>query len=44
MKNETMKNMAGIILFYMLIVFGVVILNARVSTTHEVSNTITLSN
>lgn len=44
MKNETMKNVAGIILFYMLIVFGVVILNARVSTTSEVKSTITLNN
>ncbi len=44
MKNETMKNMAGIILFYMLIVFGVVIINARLSTTTEVKSPITLNN
>lgn len=44
MKNETMKNMAGIILFYMLIVFGVVTINARLSTTTEVKSPIALNN
>ncbi len=44
MKNETMKNMAGVILFYLLIVLGVIVINARMESIPDVSNTVTLSN
>jgi hypothetical protein len=42
MKNETMRNMAGVLLFYLLIVFGVIALNARMANLPNVSNAITL--
>lgn len=29
MKKETMKNMAGILLFYIILVLGVIVINAR---------------
>ncbi len=44
MKNETIRNMAGIILFYLFIVLGVVAINARIASITDNTNTVTLSN
>lgn len=44
MKKETMRNMAGIILFYIFIVLGVIAINARVASISENPNTINFSN
>lgn len=44
MKNETIRNMAGIILFYLFIVLGVVAINARMASIAENANVVTMSN
>ena len=44
MKNETIKNVAGIILFYLLIIFGVIAINYRLETLPESSNIAILGN
>ncbi len=44
MKNETIRNMAGIILFYLFIVLGIVAINARMASIASNTNTVTLSN
>lgn len=44
MKNETIKNVAGIILFYLLIIFGVIAINYRLETIPESSNIAILGN
>ncbi|MGN1371112.1 MAG: hypothetical protein ACI4XM_02370 [Candidatus Coprovivens sp.] len=44
MKNETIRNMAGIILFYLFIVLGVVAINARMASISENANVVTMSN
>ena len=41
MKNETMKNVAGIILLYVIIILGVV-LNARMGEINESTKVISL--
>ena len=43
MKKEYLVNLAGILLFYSIIVFGVIALNARVGNTGNTSNGISLS-
>lgn len=44
MKNETIRNVAGVVLFYLLIVLGVVAINYRIETLNETGNTISLGN
>lgn len=44
MKKETIRNMAGIILFYLFIVLGVVAINARIASISENTNTINFNN
>ena len=44
MKNETIRNMAGIILFYLFIVLGVIAINARVANESDKTNVINFSN
>jgi hypothetical protein len=44
MKNETIRNMAGIILFYLFIVLGVIAINARVANVSDNTNVINFSN
>ena len=43
MKKEYLVNLAGIILFYSIIVFGVIALNARVGNLNNSSNGISLN-
>lgn len=35
MRNETIKNVAGVILFYLLIIFGVIAINYRLENLNE---------
>lgn len=42
MRNETLRNVAGIILFYMLIVGGVLAINARIGAISESTSTIAI--
>ncbi len=44
MKKETMRNMAGIFLFYLLIVLGVVAINARIGVINEGVTSVSLGN
>lgn len=44
MKNETIRNVAGIILFYLFIVLGVVAINARIASITDNTNSVVLSN
>lgn len=44
MKKETIRNVAGIFLFYMLIIFRVVAINARIGTINEGVNSVSLGN
>lgn len=44
MKNESIRNMAGIILFYIFIVLSVVAINARIASITDGANTVTMSN
>lgn len=43
MKKEYLVNLAGILLFYSIIVFGVIALNARVGNVGNTSNGISLN-
>ena len=43
MKNETIRNMAGIILFYIFIVLGIVAINARVASVANNANSVTIT-
>jgi len=43
MKKEYLVNLAGILLFYSIIVFGVIALNARVGNTGNTGNGISLN-
>jgi len=42
MKKETMKNLAGIILFYAIIILGVVLVNARMGVINESNPVVSL--
>lgn len=42
MKKENVKNLVGVILFYAIIIMGVVALNARVEYLHETNNIVSL--
>ena len=42
MKIETMKNVAGIILLYVIIILGVVLVNARMGEINESTKVISL--
>ena len=42
MKSETMKNVAGVILLYIIVLFGIVIINARMGEVNESSQIISL--
>lgn len=44
LKNDMMKDMAGIILFYLLIVLCVLVMNSSVTNIPEVTNSIVTSN
>ena len=43
MKKEYLVNLAGILLFYSIIVFGVIALNARVGNLNNTSSGISLN-
>ncbi len=42
MKSETMKNVAGILLLYVIIILGVVLVNARMGEINESTKVISL--
>ncbi len=42
MKKETMRNLVGILLFYSIIVFGVIAINARLETIENEPQVISL--
>ena len=42
MKKETLRNVAGILLFYLVIVLGVIALNARLETIENEQTIISL--
>ena len=42
MKKETLRNVAGILLFYLIIVFGVIAVNARLETIESNDTIISL--
>ena len=42
MKKETMRNVAGILLFYLIIVFGVIAINARLESIESDTQIISL--
>ncbi len=44
MKKETIRNVAGVFLFYMLIILGVVAINARIGTINEGVTSVSLGN
>ena len=44
MKKENLKYVGGILLFYILIVFGVVAINARMEYVNEISGVVSLNN
>lgn len=44
MKNICLRNLVGVLLFYAFIVFGVVIINARMETINEASKVVSLGN
>lgn len=44
MKKEMIRNVAGIMLFYLLIVLGVVAINARLETINNVGQSVSLRN
>ena len=35
MKKETIKNIAGVVLLYLIIIFGVILVNARIESTQK---------
>ena len=35
MKKETIKNITGVVLLYLIIIFGVILLNARLESTQK---------
>ncbi len=42
MRNETIRNVAGVIILYMLIIGGVMVINARMGNVADYSNTTSL--
>lgn len=44
MKKEVMKNMAGIVLFYLVLIAGVLILDMRMDSLPDSPSTIKISN
>lgn len=44
MKNEMIRNVAGVIVLYLLIVGGVMLINARMGNVAESSNAVSLRN
>ena len=42
MKSETMKNVAGVILLYAIVLLGIVIVNARMGEVNESNQIISL--
>ena len=43
MKKETMQNLAGIVLFYLIIILGVVAINARIEQTQDTTPVVSLN-
>jgi len=44
MKSETIKNVAGVILFYLLIIVGVIAINYRLEYINETQNIVAFGN
>lgn len=44
MRKEMIRNVAGVILFYLLIIGGVIAINARMTSIAESNNTVSLGN
>ena len=42
MKSETMKNVAGVILLYVIVILGIVLVNARMGEINESHQVISL--
>ena len=42
MKTETMKNVAGVILLYVIVILGIVLVNARMREINESNQVISL--
>ena len=42
MKTETMKNVAGVILLYLVVILGIVLVNARMGEINESNQVISL--
>lgn len=42
MKTETMKNVAGVILLYVIVILGIVLVNARMGEINESNQVISL--
>ncbi len=43
MKMEVLKNMAGVVLFYLIIVLGVLLIDARMDSLPDSPNTISVA-
>lgn len=42
MKNETIKNLAGVVLLYLVLIIGVIAINARIEQTQDINPVVSL--
>lgn len=43
MKKEMFQNLAGVVLFYLIIVLGVIAINARIEQTQDINPVVSLN-